>query len=136
MLLGVRGSKRTILVPDLPDSHGIFVLLLTGFALYLFTRDRLPLEASGLTILVILILSFQLIPYEADGEVLAPTTFLTGFGHEALIAICALMIMGKGLETTGALQPLAVFLAKAWMARPRLASFATLLISAILSASQ
>ena len=121
-------------MPDLPDSHGIFVLFLTGFALYLFTRDRLPLEASGLTILVILILSFQLIPYEADGEVLVPTTFLTGFGHEALIAICALMIMGKGLETTGALQPLAVFLAKAWMARPRLASFATLVVSAVLSA--
>ena len=121
-------------MPDFPDSHGIFVLLLTGFALYLFTRDRLPLEASGLTILVILILSFQLIPYEADGVLLAPTEFLTGFGHEALITICALMIMGKGLETTGALQPLAAFLAKAWMARPRLASLATLVISAILSA--
>jgi len=121
-------------VPDFPDSHGIFVLLLTVFALYLFTRDRLPLEASGLTILVILILSFQLFPYTTNGEVLAPTAFLTGFGHEALIAICALMIMGKGLETTGALQPLAVFLAKAWMARPRLASLATLVLSAILSA--
>ena len=65
--------------------------------------------------LLILILGFQLFPYETDGGVLAPTTFLTGFGHEALIAICALMIMGKGLETTGALQPLAVFLAKAWI---------------------
>jgi len=121
-------------VPDFPDNHGIFVLLLTGFALYLFTRDRMPLEASGLTILVILILSFQLIPYDVDGGLLAPSTFLTGFGHEALIAVCALMIMGKGLETTGALQPLAAFLAKAWMAQPRLASLATLVISAILSA--
>jgi di/tricarboxylate transporter len=121
-------------VPNLPDNHGIFVLLLTGFALYLFTRDRLPLEASGLAILVILITSFQLYPYEADGEALAPTTFLTGFGHEALIAVCALMIMGKGLETTGALQPLAIFLAKAWMVRPRLASLGTIVISAVLSA--
>jgi di/tricarboxylate transporter len=121
-------------VPNLPDNHGIFVLLLTGFALYLFTRDRLPLEASGLAILVILITSFQLYPYEADGEVLAPIIFLTGFGHEALIAVCALMIMGKGLETTGALQPLAIFLAKAWMVRPRLASLGTIVISAVLSA--
>lgn len=121
-------------MPDLPDSHGIFVLLLTGFALYLFTRDRLPLEASGLAILVILILSFQLFPYESGGQPLSTTRFLTGFGNEALIAVCALMIMGTGLETTGALQPLAVFLARAWMARPWLASFATLLISAILSA--
>lgn len=121
-------------MPNLPDNHGIFVLLLTGFALYLFTRDRLPLEASGLAILVILITSFQLYPYEADGEALAPTTFLTGFGHEALIAVCALMIMGKGLETTGALQPLAIFLARAWMVRPRLASLGTIVISAVLSA--
>ena len=121
-------------MPTLPDSHGVFVLLLTGFALYLFTRDRLPLEASGMVILIVLILSFQLFPYEVDGGPLRPTVFLSGFGHEALIAICALMIMGKGLEATGALQPLAASLAKAWLAKPLLASFATLAISAVLSA--
>ena len=121
-------------MPNLPDNHGIFVLLLTGFTLYLFTRDRLPLEASGLAILVILITSFQLYPYEADDGVLAPTIFLAGFGHEALIAVCALMIMGRGLETTGALQPLAIFLARTWMVRPRLASLGTIIISAVLSA--
>lgn len=121
-------------MPILPDAHGIFVLLLTPLALYLFTRDRLPLEASGLAILVILVVSFQLFPYEANGERLAPTSFLAGFGNEALITICALMIMGKGLEATGALQPLAVSLAKAWTARPKLASLITLIIAAILSA--
>ena len=121
-------------MPPVPDSHTLFVLALTVFALFLFTRDRLPLEASGMAVLVILILSFQLFPYEVDGEFLETQAFLTGFGHEALITICALMIMGKGLEATGALQPLATFLAKAWMARPRLASLATLVISGILSA--
>ncbi len=121
-------------MPILPDSHGIFVLLLTPLALYLFTRDRLPLEASGLVIIVILVLSFELFPYEANGERLAPTAFLAGFGNEALITICALMILGKGLEATGALQPLALSLANAWTARPKLASLATLAIAAILSA--
>ncbi len=121
-------------MPILPDSHGIFVLLLTPLALYLFTRDRLPLEASGLAIIVILVLSFELFPYEANGERLAPTAFLAGFGNEALITICALMILGKGLEATGALQPLALSLANAWTARPKLASLATLTIAAILSA--
>jgi di/tricarboxylate transporter len=119
---------------SLPDSHGIFVLLLTVAALYLFTRDRLPLEASGLAILVILLLTFQLFPYYVDGRRLSPTTFLSGFGHEALITICALMIVGKGLEVTGALQPLAAGLARAWTARPKLASLATLAISGALSA--
>ena len=121
-------------MPILPDSHGVFVLLLTPLALYLFTRDRLPMEASGLAIIVILVVSFQLFPYVVNGERLAPTAFLAGFGNEALITICALMIMGKGLEATGALQPLAMFLAKAWTARPKLASLATLGIAAILSA--
>ena len=122
-------------MPALPNPHAIFVLLLTVFALYLFTRDRLPLEASGLAVLIILILVFQLFPYQGDGGVRldAPRLF-GGFGNEALIAICALMILGKGLETTGALQPLALSLAKAWMSRPKLASLITLCASCVLSA--
>jgi di/tricarboxylate transporter len=122
-------------VPALPNIHAIFVLLLTVFALYLFTRDRLPLEASGLTVLITLILFFHLFPYEgAGGARLDAGRLFGGFGNEALIAICALMILGKGLETTGALQPLALSLAKAWMSRPRLASLITLLASSLLSA--
>lgn len=120
-------------MPALPDPHAIFVLLLTVVALYLFTRDNLPLEASGLTILIVLLVSFQLFPYEGPRGQLFPQTFLAGFGHEALITICALMIIGKGMETTGALQPLALSLAKAWTAKPLLASFMTLTIGAILS---
>lgn len=119
---------------SLPGAHGVFVLLLTVVALYLFTRDKLPLEASGLTILIVLLIVFELFPYEADGVRLVPTSFLSGFGHEALITICALMIIGTGLEVTGALQPLAAGLAKAWNAKPKLASLATLAISGILSA--
>ena len=119
---------------SLPGAHGVFVLLLTVVALYLFTRDRLPLEASALAILIVLLIVFEVFPYEADGLRLAPTSFLSGFGHEALITICALMIIGTGLEVTGALQPLAAGLAKAWNAKPRLASLATLAISGILSA--
>lgn len=109
-------------------------MLVTAFALYLFTRDKLPLEASGLTILIILVLGFQLFPYEtADGSRLEATRFLSGFGHEALITICALLILGKAMETTGALQPLALSLTKAWLARPRFASLMTLVISGVLS---
>jgi di/tricarboxylate transporter len=120
-------------LPTPPDSHAVFVLLLTGFALYLFTRDRLPLEASGLAVLIILVVAFQLFPYQTDGRRLEPASFLAGFGHEALITVSALMIIGKGLETTGALQPLALSLAKAWTAKPKLASLVTLVASAILS---
>lgn len=121
-------------MPAFPDFHTWYILLVTVLALYLFTRDRLPLEASGLTILIVLILTFQLFPYQRGGDTLSPQTLLTGFGHEALVTICALMIIGKGLEATGALQPLALWLAKVWMAKPRIASLITLLSSTGLSA--
>ncbi|MCH8117671.1 MAG: SLC13 family permease [Proteobacteria bacterium] len=117
------------------DAHGIAVLILTVVALFLFTRDRIPLESSSLAILIVLIAGFQLFPYLRDGErVLAPVDFFAGFGNEALITICALMMVGKALETTGALQPLANVVARAWSTRPVLALITTLVAAAVLSA--
>ncbi|MGI9262244.1 MAG: SLC13 family permease, partial [Woeseiaceae bacterium] len=117
-----------------PDVHGVAVLLLTAVALFLFTRDRLPLETSSLAILTILVAGFQLFPYQTDGEPLGPVQFFAGFGNEALITICALMIVGKALETTGALQPLAIVVGRAWSTRPVLATLVTLFAAGILSA--
>jgi len=77
---------------------------------------------------------FQVFPYTRAGAQIGPTDFVIGFGNEALITIVGLMIMGKGLETTGALQPLAIIIARSWAARPQLALLATLLVCAVLSA--
>ena len=112
--------------PVTPDIHGLAVLLLTAVALFLFTRDRLPLETSSLAILIILVAGFQIFPYESNGEPLGPAQFFAGFGNEALIAICALMMVGKALETTGALRPLAAIVGRAWSTRPVLALLITL----------
>jgi len=123
------------LQPITPDAHGIAVLALTVLALFLFTRDRIPLESSSLTILIVLTAGFSLFPYVKDGEVaVGPIDFFAGFGNEALVAICALMMVGKALETTGALQPLANVVGRAWSSRPVLALLATLVAGAILSA--
>ncbi len=120
-------------MPSFPDYHTLFVMLVTVLALYLFTRDRLPLEASSLSILIILVVFFQIFPYAPAADRLTPQRLLAGFGNEALITVCALMIIGKGMETTGALQPFAIWLSKAWTARPKAASLATMLICAVLS---
>lgn len=121
--------------PITPDAHGIAVLILTVVALFLFTRDSIPLESSSLAILTLLVAGFTLFPYAKGGEVvLAPVDFFAGFGNEALIAICVLMMVGKALETTGALQPLASIVGRAWATRPVLALLATLVAGAILSA--
>ncbi|MCO4810495.1 MAG: SLC13 family permease [Gammaproteobacteria bacterium] len=105
------------------------------FALFLFTRDNIPLESSSLAILIILTAGFSLFPYTRDGVVeVGPMHFFAGFGNEALVAICALMMVGKALETTGALQPLANVVGRAWSSRPVLALLITLVAGAILSA--
>ena len=117
-----------------PDAHGLAVLLLTAVALVLFTRDQIPLETSSLIVLIVLVTGFQLFPYESADSAIRATDFFAGFGNEALITICALMIVGKALETTGALQPLATIVGRAWSARPLLALLVTLIAGAILSA--
>jgi len=117
------------------DAHGVAVLFLTVLALFLFTRDNIPLESSSLAILIILVAGFELFPYTRDGEVvIRPIDFFAGFGSEALVAICALMMVGKALETTGALQPLATVVGRAWSKNPILALLATLTAGALLSA--
>jgi len=117
-----------------PDAHGVAVLLLTAVALVLFTRDRIPIETSSLGVLTVLVLGFHLFPYDNGSAALGPADFFAGFGNEALIAICALLMVGKALETTGALQPLATVVGRAWSTRPVLALLVTLIAAAILSA--
>jgi len=117
-----------------PDYHGIAVLMLTGIALILFTRDKIPLETTSFIVLLLLIGGFQLFPYTVSGETFGRLDFFAGFGNEALITICTLMIIGQAIERTGALQPLASLISKAWMSRPVLALLLTMITASILSA--
>ncbi|MCW8976698.1 MAG: SLC13 family permease [Sedimenticola sp.] len=120
--------------PALPDAHGLAVLLLVVVALALFTRERVPLETSSLVVLVLLTVGFEIFPYVSDGVQLHAIDFFRGFGHEALIAVCALMIAGQGLVRTGALEPVGRQLARLWSVSPMLSLLLTLLIGAFLSA--
>ena len=122
-------------LPPLPDNHALAVLALVVLALYLFSRERIAIETSSLFILVILTFGFTAFPYiTAQGEHLEAVNFFSGFGHEALIAVCALMIAGNGLVRTGALEPLGRNLARLWKLSPALSMLLTLIIGAFLSA--
>ena len=117
------------------NPHALAVLLLTLFALILFTRERIPLQTSSLVVLCLLAGGFALYPYQlADGNTLNPESFFRGFGHEALVAVCALMIIGSGLVKTGALEPIGNLLARSWRTSPHLSFLATLILTGILSA--
>jgi di/tricarboxylate transporter len=121
-------------LPPLPNMHALAVLLLTALALLLFTRERLALETSSLVVLVLLSVGFELFPYQRDGVTLRATEFFSGFGHEALVAVCALMIAGHGLVRTGALEPVGRLLARVWVVAPSFSLLLTLLLGALLSA--
>jgi di/tricarboxylate transporter len=117
-----------------PNAHAAAVMALTVLALVLFTRERIALETSSLFVLVALVLGFELFPFVRDGQALHADDFFLGFGHEALVAVCALMIAGQGLVRTGALEPVGRLLARAWGTAPQLSLLLTLVIGALLSA--
>lgn len=118
----------------LPEPHAAAVLLLTIFALFLFTREKIPLETSCLLILTLLAIGFQLFPYETPFGILSPTQFFSGFGHQALIAVSALMVAGNGLVRTGALEQVGRLLATFWQKAPAVSFLLTLVVAASLSA--
>jgi len=118
----------------LPNAHALGVMLLIATALVLFAREGIPLETTSLVVLVLLSVGFAIFPYEADGQVIQPSDFFLGFGHKALVAVGALMIVGEGLIRTGALEPVGRLLARLWRKGPKVSLLLTLFITAALSA--
>lgn len=111
------------------SAHAVAVMALTAAAFALFASDRLAIETVSFGVLVALTVGFQAFPHPA----VLPTDLFFGFGHEALVAICALMILGRGLTETGALEPAARLLARALAAKPGLAMLGVLLACAAAS---
>jgi len=117
------------------STHAIATMLLTVVALILFSREKTPLETSSFLILMLLAFGFTFFPYtNPEGQQLNPIKFFTGFGHEALLAVCGLMIVGEGLVRTGALEPVGRLFSKLWALNPFLSLLGTLVVGATLSA--
>lgn len=112
-----------------PEPHAIAVMAMTLFALYLFSRDSIAIETSSLLVVALLAIGFSIFPYEmADGATLEPFDFFSGFGNEALITICALMMASQGLLATGALAPVGHIVSRIWAASPIVALGAVLIV--------
>lgn len=115
--------------------HAIVVLSLTAVVFTVFALDRWPIQSVCLAILIGLTALFTLFPFYSpkDGAQVNPFDFFRGFGHEALIAIFALMILGHALVLTGALEPAARRLARLMEAAPRTALLIVLIACAAAS---
>lgn len=131
--MGINEVSSTVTQAAGLSMHGMGMLIFTLIIFAIFIWDRLPISTVCLAILAILPLAFVLFPLQiAQGEV-DPLRFFAGFGHPALVAICALMIVGHALEITGALSPAARYLS-AWVAAsPRMALLGLLVGAASVS---
>lgn len=108
-------------------------MVLTVAALFLFSRQRISLESSGLAVLTALVVGFEIFPYDSPTGRLGSTDFLAGFGNPALITIVALLICSKALDVTGALHASTRLLASFWSKRPRAGLLGTMFVVAIAS---
>ena len=88
-------------LPPPPNAHALAVLIIAFVALVLFTREKIPLESSSFLVLIGLAVGFEVFPFHVAGGVLHAVDFFRGFGHEALVAVCALMIAGQGISARG-----------------------------------
>ncbi|MEO9101976.1 MAG: SLC13 family permease [Burkholderiaceae bacterium] len=94
-----------------------------------FIWDRFDLSSVCLTILMLLPALFFVFPFEG----VEPYRFFAGFGHPALVAIFALMVLGHALVLTGALAPAARRLAWLVAKSPRMALLVVLVGAAAVS---
>ena len=123
------------MMPDLPSLHAIAVMTITVVGLYLFSRDSIPIETSGLIIFITILSMFYLFPLQVNGFDSDPISlFLNSFGNEALVTICALLAVGKAIEVNGSLRPLISLLSKSWVKHPKLSFLGVLLFGAFFSA--
>ena len=98
-----------------------------------FARGRYREEIISLVTIAVIAVGLYFAPLPdtrpTDGLALA----FGGFGHSALITICALMVMGRGLVVTGALEPFARVLEGVFRVNPQTGLLTALLVAFTLS---
>lgn len=113
--------------------HALACLLFTALVFVVFVWDRLPIASVSLFVLAVLPLGFALFPMALGDAVLDPMRFFAGFGNPALVAICALMVVGHGLVVTGAMEPVARRLSVAVARHPKAALLGVLVMAGAIS---
>lgn len=118
----------------MPTPHAVLLLIVTAATFYLYTRPWIRLELVSLLLLVTLLLIFYAFPYDAPDGTLTEVEIFQAFGHPALVAICSLMILGRGLTATGAMEPVVRFLGRVWQVNRWLGLLLTLVVAGVASA--
>jgi di/tricarboxylate transporter len=118
---------------EAPSIHAIAAMAVTIAMFIGFARGRYPEEIVSLVTIAVIGVGLYFAPLAGakptDGLALA----FGGFGHTALITICALMIMGRGLVVTGALEPFARLLETVFRINGQIGLLTALMIAFTLS---
>src|SRR5690606_11309836 len=101
-------------MPDVPSIHAVAALFVTFVTFVLFAMGRPRIELICLGLIAVLALGFYFFPFVQEGRFTGMEVAFGGFSHEALVAICCLMVLGNGLLLTGALEPASRALARLW----------------------
>ena len=108
-------------------------IILGAVALYML--DRVPIEAVSLGALSLLLVLFGAFPYQADnGSAVTIEALLSGFSSPALITVLALLIVGKGLFATDALEGVTNRIGRLYGGNPRLSIAIILVVAGVTSA--
>jgi di/tricarboxylate transporter len=118
----------------MPNTHAAALLAVTVVAFFLYTRAWIRMAMVSLLLMLALLVLFYLFPYAGADQTFTDTDVFEAFGHPALVAICSLMILARGLTTTGAMEPAVRVLGRVWSANRWLGLLLSLLIAGAASA--
>ena len=113
----------------LPTLHAALAMLVAVFMFAAFASNRFRVEIVSLMTIGVIALMLYLFPIPGTAPKDGIDLAFGGFGHTALITISALMVMGRGLVVTGALEPAARSLAAIWRVNDWLGLLVTLLLA-------
>lgn len=113
----------------LPSLHAGAAIGIAVAMFWAFASGRARVEIISLLTIGLIALGLYVVPLPGTAPVDGLGLAFGGFGHPALITICALMVLGRGLVVTGALDPAARALSYMWQFNSRLGLLVTLLLA-------
>ena len=116
-------------MPGMPSYHALAAMLVTVAMFVGFARGRMPVEIVSLLTIAVIAVGLYFFPLPGQAQTEGLQLAFSGFGHYALITICALMIMGRGLVVTGALDPAARLLERIFKFNQQVGLLLSLLIA-------
>ncbi len=118
---------------EMPSFHAIAAMAVTIAMFVGFVRGRMSIEIISLLTIAVIAIGLYFFPLEGARPIDGLALAFGGFGHYALITICALMVMGRGLVVTGALEPAARILERVFKMNLQLGLLVSLFIAFTLS---